>query len=199
MIRLASALLGAMMLMAAGASAAEISVDEALKDRVLGDPKAPVTIIEYASLACPHCAEFHEKTLPKLKKDYIDTGKVKLIFRDFPFDGRAFMAAMMARCAPPERYFPFIAILFENQKRWAQGEEFQQTLMNIGKLGGVDEKTFEACITNKALFAGMRKIQTDATQQLGVDATPSFVINGRKIVGARSYETFVEAIEQAAR
>ena len=116
-----TALLGAMaLLFSACAEASPLPTEEALKERVLGQANAPVTIIEYSSLSCPHCAQFHNNVLPKLKKNYIDTGKVKLVYRDFPLGGPAYIAAMMARCAKPDRYFQFLDVLFRDQANWAR-------------------------------------------------------------------------------
>ena len=97
------------------AHAAPPTTEEALKDRILGDPNAPITMIEYSSLTCSHCRKFHAEILPKIKKNYIDTGKLKLIYRDFPFDQLGLLATVMARCAPPKRYFGFIDVLFQSK------------------------------------------------------------------------------------
>ena len=193
-----TAILGALVLLVSTtASAAPLSTEEALKDRVLGDPKAPVTIIEYSSLACPHCAKFHTNTLPKLKKNYIDTGKAKLVYRDFPLGGPAFAAAMMARCARPDRYFQFVDVLFKNQDNWARSQDPLSALARIGKLGGMSQADFDACTKNEELFNGLQKLQLEAQQKYDVNATPTFLINGTKISGARPYEEFEKAINSA--
>ena len=188
---------GALMLTAAfAASAKPLGTEEALKERVLGDPKAPITIIEYSSLGCPHCAKFHKDTLPELKKNYIDTGKAKLIYRDFPLGGGAYAAAMMARCAPPSRYFQFIEVLFKNQDTWARSKNPQQPLARIGKLGGMSQADFDACLKNEALFQGIRKVQLEGKQKFEVNATPTFIINDEKISGARPYEDFRKILDE---
>lgn len=197
MIRLTVVLGALVLLISTAAGAAPLSTEEALKDRVLGDPKAPVTIIEYSSLACPHCANFHTNTLPKLKKNYIDTGKAKLVYRDFPLGGPAFAAAMMARCAKPERYFQFVDVLFKNQDNWARSREPLKALARIGKLGGMSQADFDACTKNEELFNGLQKVQLEAQQKYDVNATPTFLINGTKISGARPYEEFEKAINSA--
>lgn len=180
-----------------GASCKPLSTEEALKDRVLGDPKAPITIIEYASLGCPHCAKFHQETLPKIKKNYIDTGKAKLIFRDFPLGGAAYAAAMMARCAPPARYFQFVDVLFQNQQIWAGSKDPRAALARIGKLGGMSQADFDACLNNEALFKGLKNVQLEAKQKFDVNATPTFIINGEKISGAQPYEVFQKVLDKA--
>src|SRR6185312_15839778 len=103
------------------------------QDHVLGKADAPITITEYASLTCPHCAEFDRDTLPKIKKNWIDTGKAKLVYRDFPLDQLALRAAMLARCAPPDRYFAFINTLFQSQDTWARSSDPEQALERIGR------------------------------------------------------------------
>src|SRR5438477_4608159 len=120
-------------------------------DRILGKPDAPVTIIEYASLTCPHCAAFEKEVLPQLKSEWIDTGKVKLVFRDFPLDASALKAAIVARCAPPERFYGFIGVLFAQQASWAAGADPIPGITRIAKLGGMSEDQVRACLKDDAL------------------------------------------------
>lgn len=191
-------ILGALLLaLAATASAEPLSTEEALKERTLGDPKAPITIIEYSSLGCPHCAKFHVETLPKIKENYIDTGKAKLVYRDFPFGGAAYAAAMMARCAPASRYFQFLDVLFKNQETWAQSKDPRAALARIGKLGGMSDADFDACLKNEALFEGIRNVQLEGKQKFEVNATPTFFVNGTRISGAQPYEEFRKVLDQA--
>ena len=197
-VKLFAVFLGAIaLLFSACAEAEPLPTEQALKERVLGDPKAPITLVEYSSLGCPHCASFHANTLPKIKKNYIDTGKVKLIMRDFPLGGAAYAAAMMARCAPPNRYFQFIEVLFQNQQSWSHSQQPGAALARIGKLGGMSQKDFEACTGNKELFEGIRKLQLEGQEKHGVNATPTFLVNGQKISGAQPYEVFEEAFKKA--
>ena len=170
---------------------------QALEDRVMGDPNAPVTLVEYASLACHHCADFHKKTLPQIKERFIDTGKVKLIFRDFPFDGPAFAAAMTARCAPPARYFQFVSVLFENQKIWSHSANPREALARIAKLGGMSQESFDRCVDNKELFEGLRKRQLEAEQQYGIRSTPTFILGDKKITGNQPFDVFEKALSDA--
>lgn len=149
-----------------------------LGEMVLGDEKAPVTIIEYASATCPHCANFHKGTFKVLKGKYIDTGKVRFVFREFPFDNPSLAAFMMARCAPKDKYFPMIDILFEQQRKWAsQGADVRGELFNIARLGGFTEKTFDECLKNEEIAKGVIAVR-DTGMQLGVASTPSFFVNG---------------------
>lgn len=179
------------------AAAEPLPTAEALKDRVMGDPNAPVTLVEYASLACHHCADFHAKTLPRIKERFIDTGKVKLIFRDFPFDGPAFAAAMMARCAPEPRYFQYVSVLFENQALWSNSPSPREALARIAKLGGMTQDDFDKCVDNKDLFAGLRQRQIEAEQQHRIRSTPTFVLGDQTIAGNQPYEVFEKALNEA--
>lgn len=159
-------------------------------DRVLGRAEAPITIIEYASLTCPHCARFHRETLPQLKAAYIDTGKVKLVFRDFPFDGLALRAAALARCAPSERYFAMVDTLFQQQESWSRAKDPLLSIGNIGKLAGMSQATVDACFQNTKLLDSIVQIRVDGEKTHGVDSTPTFLIGGKKISGAQPFEEF---------
>lgn len=176
-------------------SAALPTVQEAMADRVLGKADAPVTIIEYASLTCPHCKDFHLNTLPKLKTAYIDTGKVKLIYRDFPLDGRALLASMVARCAPKDRYFAFLDALFRGQETWARAQDPIQALGQIARVGGMTQADYDACIKNEALFEAIKKQATDGEARYKVESTPTFIINGKKADRVHSFESFEAAIK----
>jgi protein-disulfide isomerase len=179
------------------AVAEPLPTTEAIKDRVMGDPNAPVTLIEYASLACHHCADFHANTLPRIKERFIDTGKVKLIFRDFPFDGPAFAAAMTARCAPPAQYFQYVSVFFENQALWSHNPNPREALARIAKLGGMTQDDFDSCVDNKDLFTALRQRQIEAEQQHGIRSTPTFVLGDKTIAGNQPYEVFEKALSEA--
>lgn len=166
------------------------TLEEAMKDRVLGKASAPITIIEYSSLTCPHCMAFHLDILPDIKMHYIDTGKVKLIYRDFPLGGLAMAAAMMARCAQPERYFGILEMLFRNQRAWAGSKDPMTSLTRIGRLAGLSDKDVQACMQNKILWKTIQKRADNAGKKYKINATPSFVINGETIAGVESFETF---------
>jgi len=184
-------------LCAAGPAAwsAPLSTEEALKDRILGDPNAGVTIIEYASMTCPHCATFHTDTLPELKRKYIDSGKVNLIMRDFPFDRVGLAAAMMARCAPAERYHRFLDVLFETQEQWASASDPVSELKRIGQLGGLAPADFDACLGNEELMNGIIQGRLDAVNEFDINSTPTFIIGDRVINGAQPFEAFDEVLQ----
>jgi len=165
------------------------------QDEALGDPNAPVTIIEYASLTCPHCAHFQKEVLPKLKERYIATGKVRLIYRDFPLDQRALAAAILAHCAGPERYFGFVDVLFQTQESWARANDYLAALKGIGKLGGLTEKQMDACYADQDLTNRILQSRLDAQSQHDVNSTPTFIIDGKAYAGARSIDEFASLID----
>ncbi|WP_448205909.1 DsbA family protein [Azospirillum sp. sgz302134] len=172
-----------------------------LADRVMGDPKAPVTILDYSSMTCPHCAAFHTETLPKLKEQYIDTGKAKLVFRDFPFDQAALRASMLARCAPPERYYPLLEVLFKSQAQWSRAADPAKALAQYGKLAGMSQATIDACMANTALADGILQSRLTGQDKYKVEATPTFVLNegAETISGAQPLEVFAKAIDKLAK
>jgi len=178
-------------------SAAALALTE--NDHVLGKQDAPVTIIEYASLTCPHCADFDHETLPKIKKDWIETGKAKYAFRNFPFDQAALRAAMLAECAGPEKYFNFIDALFGSQLTWARASDPSAALTRMAKLGGLGDERVQACFKDEALANRIVAVRMTAEKDLEVNSTPTFFINGKKLVGAQPYEAFEEALTAASK
>jgi protein-disulfide isomerase len=171
-----------------------IDTAAALKERVIGDPAAPVTMIEYASLTCPHCASFHNDTYKAFKERFIDTGKVRMIYRDFPLDGVALRAAMMARCTIDQRYFGLLQVLYKSQANWSRASDPLAELALVGRLAGIDEATFEACMASEELLDGVLKIRQQGTAD-GVRSTPTFVIAGKVYPGSRSLDEFAKIIE----
>jgi protein-disulfide isomerase len=169
----------------------------ALGDKVLGRTDAPVTIVEYASATCPHCAAFHKDVFPQLKSEFIDTGKVKFIFREFPFDDLALAAFMLARCAPPEKYFPMIDVLFEQQKVWAS-KDARTELAKIAQLAGIGQDGFDKCLKNADLAKGIMAIRDKAANTYGVEATPTFFVNGKELRGEHSIDQFRKLIGAAS-
>lgn len=157
----------------------------ALPDETLGSEDAPVTIVEYASMTCGHCANFHDNTFPALKEKYIDTGKARFIMREFPFDPRAEAGFMLARCSE-DKYFPMVDVLFEQQGDWARAQDASGALLRIAKLAGFTQESFEACLTDQQLLDDVRSVRSRAAEDFGVDATPTFFINGKKYSGAMS-------------
>ncbi|MDQ6435946.1 DsbA family protein [Mesorhizobium sp. LHD-90] len=166
----------------------------ALPDMALGKADAPVTIVEYASMTCPHCAHFHETTLPALKTKYIDTGKARLILREFPFDPRAEGGFMLARCSN-DNYFPMVDVLFKQQQTWATAENASAALLQIAKLAGFTQETFEACLTDQKLLDQIRAVRERGSNDFGVDSTPTFFINGKQYKGALSIEEMSAIID----
>lgn len=166
----------------------------ALEDMVEGSADAPVTIVEYASMTCGHCANFHVNTYPALKEKYIDTGKVRLIMREFPFDPRAEAGFMLARCSK-DNYFAMVDVLFKQQNNWAPVQDAQAALLKIAKLAGFSQQSFEACLTDPKLLTDIRSVRERAANEFGVDATPTFFINGKKYSGAMSIDQMSAIID----
>jgi protein-disulfide isomerase len=189
-------------------SPADLAKVGPLGEMVLGDEKAPVTIIEYASMTCPHCAAFHAVTYPELKKRYIDTGKVRFIFREFPLDQLAAAGFMLARCASQDvkstlpsldiskasalRYYAMIDTLFAQQKDWVVQRPLAP-LLNIAKQAGLSEESFNDCLKNQRVLDGIKEVG-DRGGKLGVNSTPTFFINGKKFSGGMSIDDIEKAI-----
>jgi protein-disulfide isomerase len=167
-------------------------------DRVLGKADAPITIIEYASLTCPHCAHFAVDVLPKLKQKWIDTGKAKLVLRDFPLDEPALRAAMVARCAPPDKCYPLVDTFFSQQEQWVTARDYRAALEKLAKLGGIGDKQFKTCTEDKKIEDQVAQSRLTAAQQLGVNSTPSFFVNGQKFEGAPTFEAFDQLLSGLA-
>jgi protein-disulfide isomerase len=166
----------------------------ALPEKAMGEADAPVTIVEYASMTCPHCATFHENTLPAIKERYIDTGKARLLFREFPFDPRAEAGFMLARCSE-DRYFAMVDVLFKQQRDWAGVQDARSALLQISKLAGFSQESFESCLTNQQLLNDVRAVRARGASEFGVEATPTFFINGDKYSGALSVDEMSAIIE----
>jgi protein-disulfide isomerase len=175
--------------MAQNATAALLAKPMSLPDMALGSPKASVTIVEYASMSCPHCAAFEENVFPMLKSKYIDTGTVRFVFREFPLDIKAAAASMLARCIAKDdagKFFGAIDTLFKQQDPLM--EQTKDTLKLIGAQAGMSEQAVEACEKDQALLDKLSADQKFAYEVLKVDATPTFFINGEKLKGAMSFE-----------
>jgi protein-disulfide isomerase len=167
-------------------------------DRILGNPDAPITIVEYASLTCPHCAHFTNDVLPELKKKWIDTGKAKLVLRDYPLDEPALRAAMIARCAPPDRYYAFVDTFFGSQEKWVTARDYRDALARLVKLGGMSREEFDNCLKNTTLENKIVEGRLIASKELDVNSTPTFFINGTKFTGAPTVEEFDKALSGLA-
>lgn len=173
----------------------QLLVEGALPDVWLGSKDAPVTIIEYASMTCSHCATFHNETFPTLKSKYIDTGKVRFALREFPFDPLATAGFMLARCAGPEKREAMVDLLFAQQKNWAFTDKPLEGLSNLVKQTGMSQQSFEACLKDKSLYDNINQTRDRAAEKFKVDSTPTFFINGRKQAGAMTVAQLEQAIE----
>lgn len=174
----------------AAETAATPSVTEdgyAMGDVILGDPDAPVTIVEYASLTCPHCATFHLETLPTIKADYIDTGKAKLLVREVYFDAFGLWAAALARCGGADKYHAFLDTLFEQQRAWTRvptQEAVVTELRRIGQLGGLSGERVDACLTDQVFMNTLVETYQTHNARDNIEATPTFLVNGERVRGA---------------
>jgi protein-disulfide isomerase len=178
-------------------SPAELMQPGPLPEMVLGQDNAPVTIIEYASMTCSHCAAFHKDTFPKVKSEYIDTGKVRFIFREFPLDPLAAGGFMLARCAGNEnkdRYFALVDTLFNQQKEWVVQRPLPP-LKAIAKQAGITEQAFEQCLANQQVLDGIEQVRQRASDKLGVNSTPTFFINGKIQRGALTFEQIEKEVQ----
>jgi protein-disulfide isomerase len=165
-----------------------------LPDLSLGNADAPVTIVEYASMTCSHCASFHTTVLPVLKEKYIDTGKVRLIFREFPLDERAALASMLARCAGGDKALPLISMLFSKQDEWAAAKnDFLPKLFKFGQQVGFTKQSFDQCRQNEKLIKDIIAVRDRGNTSFGVNQTPTFFVNGKKMDGG-SIEDFDKAL-----
>ncbi len=179
---------------AQGLNLAELVTPGPLGDKVLGSDKAPVTIVEYASVTCPHCAAFHVEVYPKLKEKFIDTGKVRFIFREFPTaPANASIAGfMLARCSG-DKFFPLIDAMMEQQRSWI--EKPYEGLLRMARQAGMSQEAFETCLQDRKLAEEIGNSASRAVEKFGVDSTPTFFVNGTKLVGAQPLAVFEKAIE----
>jgi len=184
---------------------APVSLDElmkpdALPDLVLGKADAPVTIVEYASMTCGHCANFHNKVFPSIKEKYIDTGKVRFIMREFPLDTLAAAASMLTRCAGGDKSVPLIGVLFAKQEEWAfVRNNAVPELFKIAKQAGFTQESFDKCLTDQALLDKITQGRERASKSFGVDATPTFFINGKRMKEGPTTEGFDKAIGEVIK
>jgi protein-disulfide isomerase len=181
---------------------AELMTPGALPDMSLGSQDAPNVIVEYASMTCPHCAQFDKVVFPELKTKYIDTGKARLIFREFPLDGLAARASMLARCAGPDRYFPMIDVMFQTQSTWVvEGPEALDHLLQLARQAGFSKEKFDACLADKDLFKKIVDERQRANDKFQVDSTPTFFVNGKRMSGEhqlKDFEAMFTGIEKPA-
>jgi protein-disulfide isomerase len=168
-------------------------------EMTMGSPDAPVTLVEYAMFTCPHCKAFQEEVFPQIKKNFIDTGKVRLIYREVYFNRPSLWAAMIARCAPADRYFGIVDLLFERQAQWSgafDSEPMMKELYSIGRQAGLTDEEMQACVTDRAFAEALvAEFQKNAAAD-GIDATPTFLINGEK-VSNMNYADFEAKLNEA--
>lgn len=177
---------------------AELVKEGQLKDLIVGKADAPVTIVEYASLTCGHCAAFHKEVYPKLKEKYIDTGKARIIMREFPLNARAYAASMITRCVSEGAQLALVEGLFDTQSDWAfkrSNQDFKQSLFNFTKQAGLSEDDFNKCLANDKLLNNLTSQFTKASEVFGVNATPAFFVNGKRLRGGPTLENFEKAID----
>jgi protein-disulfide isomerase len=180
------------------------AADAILGVRSLGDDKAPVTVTEWYSLTCPHCGAFDRESMPQIRKDLIETGKVRIVYGDFPLDQVALTAAVVARSLPPERYLPFVEALFASQDRWAFARGINNTdeIAKMAALAGMSRAAFDTAVANNALRSAILAAQDEAQRIFHVDSTPSFIFNGpgasnRMQAGGLSPEAFAKLVSDA--
>jgi len=192
------ALLGASAATTAMPAFAQSTESGELQEMSIGAEDAPITMIEYASFTCPHCANFHLDVLPSIKENYIDTGKVRMIYRGVYFDRLGLWADMLARCGGPDRYFGLTSLVYEKQSEWTSAESAVGVVDNlyaIGRLAGLDDADMEACMQDNETAQAMVKSSTENAEADGINATPTFVINGQT-VSNMAYSGFVDEFER---
>jgi protein-disulfide isomerase len=167
-------------------------------DKTIGKESAPVIIDEYISLTCPHCAEFYLHTLPEIEKRYVKTGKVKMVIHDYPLDGLSLKAAALARCMPPDEYFPFLQILYDNQAKWAVAGNADKILVQYARLGGLDEDRARFCLNDPNIQGAIVAERSAAEQMYDIQSTPTFVFNKgvEKMAGASDIDGFAVIIDR---
>ena len=175
---------------------AELMAPGPLGERVMGSASAPVTVIEYVSLTCPHCASFEKDLFPRLKREYIDTGKVRYIIREFPIGRTAGAAAIVNRCAPEDKYFFLLRQFLTRQPEWVSQEVRPDAIYSVAKASGMGRETFDKCLSNQTIINGLTEVKQRG-RQFGVIGTPTFFINGRKAQGVVTYDEIKAMIEQA--
>ena len=170
----------------------------AATENFIGKANAPVTIVEYASLTCSHCADFYAQVMPEFEKRYIETGKVRFIYRDFPMDAIGLRAATLAHCMPSEQFYPFIKVLFNNQASWLRSPKPEDMLIRYAEMAGLPSEKARTCVTNTEIMDKLIATQTEATKKYDIAATPTFIINDgeEKVIGVRTIEDLGATIDK---
>lgn len=166
------------------------------QERSIGNADAPVTIIEYASMTCGHCAIFHEKVLPHIKAELIDTGKARLIYRDFPLNAGAVKAATLARCMPEQKFFPFLETVYKTQQKWSQEGDIDGALVKMAALAGLDAQKARACINHEALELKTVALMREGQVKYKINSTPSFVFYDQSGNQMQEYKAFTDLLEK---
>ncbi len=166
------------------------------REFVSGNPSAKVTMIEYASLTCPHCARFSEDVMPELRKNYIDTGKIRFVYRDYPLDNLAAAAAAIARCAPGDRGKAMIDLMFKNQQVWARSPKPIEPLRGYAQLAGMSAADVDACLQNKAITAKISEVMNTASSVYKVESTPTFFVGEEKLSGEITYKDLAKILDK---
>lgn len=167
------------------------------REFIQGNPKAKVTVIEYASLTCGHCKAFQDTTYPELKKNYIDTGKIRFVYRDYPLDGLAAAGALLARCAPGDKGKVMIDLMFKNQMEWVRSPAPIEPLRGYAQLAGMSAADVDACLKNEPIMNKIREVMDTAATVYKVQATPTIFVNEEKLEGAAEYSALAKLIDEA--
>ncbi|MGE0109551.1 MAG: DsbA family protein [Bdellovibrionales bacterium] len=170
----------------------------ALTDFALGNANAPVTIVEYASFTCSHCSHFYTDIMPRLQKEYIDTGKVRFIYRDFPSNRYDLIAGALTRCVSTEQFYPLVKTIFSNYQTWVQQPKPETVLIQYATLAGLSENKANTCKDDSKIFDALVERRTEAIKKYDITATPTFIFNESqdKLIGAVSYEEFAAHIDK---
>jgi protein-disulfide isomerase len=182
---------------AGSAQAAGLIPPLSASDTTLGKADAPVIVIEYASMTCPHCANWESTVFPQVRKEWIDTGKIRFVFRDYPLDGLALKASQLARCTGDQKFWGFLEALFSSQRSWETASDPAAELIKIGKLGGVPEEKAKACMADGNDLANAIVGSRQAAENAGVNSTPTFFFNGKLVAGELPYDQFVKNLKDA--
>lgn len=182
---------------ASPAMALIVSTEEAMKEVIEGDPSAKVEVVEYASLACPACKFFHEEIYPELKAKFIDTGKIRFIYRDFPTNSAALAAAMIARCAGPQRHAGMVDMFFTTQQQWGSSQQPLQALSQVARMGGIGPSEVDQCIRNSELMKSIQAGAAHANQEMGVTGTPTLFVAGKMSENGLKKDELIAEIEEA--
>jgi len=174
-----------------------VSDEQAKGEMSIGNADALVTLHEYSSLTCGHCAKFHEETMPQIKKEYVDTGKVRIVFHDFPLDGLAMGAVMIARCSGPDRYADFTDMLFQTQANWRDAQNPLASLVALARFYGLSGDDVTSCLNNQDLLKFVQGNRDAASSEFSINSTPTFILNGKTIAGAQPFESFKTAFDEA--